>query len=197
MLTPQMNQASIAILPCALRIIQPWVGVAILLCIWMENCKLIYFFLILQNLFLQGIILDFCSLLKGFCSSRLRLNGSSSSSETYGNPCLAWSADFEVKEVEVLENVTLYIYIYIFVFFLSQFISSLLWSILFVFSQFDRDISCNLLKTSCELSLSLFCCYIILLYMQLWGFVHASKYEEVLALSRTEASGICHWQILF
>lgn len=55
------------------------------------------------------------------------LNGSSSSSETYGNPCLAWSSDFEVKEVEM------------------------------------------------------------------WGFVYASKYEEVLALSRTEASGICHW----
>lgn len=31
----------------------------------------------------------------------LRLNGSSSVSETYGNPCLAYSEDFEVKEVEV------------------------------------------------------------------------------------------------
>lgn len=30
-----------------------------------------------------------------------RLNGSSSNSETYGNPCLANSKDFEVKEVEV------------------------------------------------------------------------------------------------
>lgn len=30
-----------------------------------------------------------------------RLNGSSSVSETYGNPCLANSEDFEVKEVEV------------------------------------------------------------------------------------------------
>ncbi|RYR29311.1 hypothetical protein Ahy_B01g053678 isoform B [Arachis hypogaea] len=49
------------------------------------------------------------------------LNGSSSVSETYGNPCLANSQDFEVKEVE------------------------------------------------------------------LWGFVYASKYEEVLAFSRTEA----------
>ncbi|XP_028779798.1 oxidation resistance protein 1 [Neltuma alba] len=55
------------------------------------------------------------------------LNGSSSVSETYGNPCLAHSQDFEVKEVE------------------------------------------------------------------LWGFVYASKYEEVLALSRTEAPGICRW----
>ncbi|KAK7311128.1 hypothetical protein RJT34_09052 [Clitoria ternatea] len=55
------------------------------------------------------------------------LNGSSSVSETYGNPCLANSEDFEVKEVE------------------------------------------------------------------LWGFVYASKYEEVLALSRTEAPGICRW----
>ncbi|KAG2406789.1 uncharacterized protein HKW66_Vig0060460 [Vigna angularis] len=55
------------------------------------------------------------------------LNGSSSVSETYGNPCLANSEDFEVKEVE------------------------------------------------------------------LWGFVYASKYEEVLAMSRTEAPGICQW----
>ncbi|XP_057737827.1 uncharacterized protein LOC130955067 [Arachis stenosperma] len=55
------------------------------------------------------------------------LNGSSSVSETYGNPCLANSQDFEVKEVE------------------------------------------------------------------LWGFVYASKYDEVLAFSRTEAPGICRW----
>ncbi|XP_028755152.1 oxidation resistance protein 1-like [Neltuma alba] len=55
------------------------------------------------------------------------LNGSSSVSETYGNPCLAHSQDFEVKEVE------------------------------------------------------------------LWGFVYGSKYEEVLALSRAEAPGICRW----
>ncbi|KAL6575969.1 hypothetical protein OROHE_000440 [Orobanche hederae] len=55
------------------------------------------------------------------------LSGSSSSSETYGNPCLARSVNFEVKEVE------------------------------------------------------------------LWGFVYASKYEEMIALSRTEATGICHW----
>ncbi|CAL9001647.1 unnamed protein product [Prunus brigantina] len=55
------------------------------------------------------------------------LSGSSSFSETYGNPCLAHSEDFDVKEVE------------------------------------------------------------------LWGFVYATKYEEVLALSRTEAPGICRW----
>lgn len=55
------------------------------------------------------------------------LNGSSSVSETYGNPCLAHSEDFEVKEVE------------------------------------------------------------------LWGFVYGSKYDEVLALSRTEMPGICRW----
>ncbi|KAG8383523.1 hypothetical protein BUALT_Bualt04G0022400 [Buddleja alternifolia] len=55
------------------------------------------------------------------------LSGSSSSSETYGNPCLARSEDFQVKEIE------------------------------------------------------------------LWGFVYASKYEEMIALSRTEAPGICHW----
>ncbi|KAF7839955.1 oxidation resistance protein 1 [Senna tora] len=55
------------------------------------------------------------------------LNGSSAVSETYGNPCLAHSQDFEVKEVE------------------------------------------------------------------LWGFVYASKYEEILELSRTEAPGICRW----
>ncbi|XP_073155613.1 uncharacterized protein [Henckelia pumila] len=55
------------------------------------------------------------------------LNGSSSSSETYGNPCLSHSQDFEVKEIE------------------------------------------------------------------LWGFVYASKYEELIASSRTESQGICHW----
>ncbi|CAI0473599.1 unnamed protein product [Linum tenue] len=55
------------------------------------------------------------------------LNGSSSVSETYGNPCLAFSEDFEVKEVE------------------------------------------------------------------LWGFVYGTKYDELLAASRTEAPGICRW----
>lgn len=55
------------------------------------------------------------------------LNGSSSVSETYGNPCLAHSQEFSVKEVE------------------------------------------------------------------LWGFVFPSKYEEIVALSRTEAPGICRW----
>ncbi|CAL0306578.1 unnamed protein product [Lupinus luteus] len=55
------------------------------------------------------------------------LNGSSSVSETYGNPCLAHSQDFDVKEVE------------------------------------------------------------------LWGFVLPSKYEEILALSKNEAHGICRW----
>lgn len=55
------------------------------------------------------------------------LNGSSAASDTYGNPCLAQSQDFEVKEVE------------------------------------------------------------------LWGFVYASKYEEMLTLCRTEAPGICRW----
>ncbi|KAJ6305481.1 hypothetical protein OIU78_020921 [Salix suchowensis] len=55
------------------------------------------------------------------------LNGSSSVSETYGNPCLAHSEAFEVKEVE------------------------------------------------------------------LWGFVHGSRYEEILDLSRTEAPGICRF----
>ncbi|KAK4791620.1 hypothetical protein SAY86_032033 [Trapa natans] len=55
------------------------------------------------------------------------LSGSSSSSETYGNPCLAHSEDFEVKEVE------------------------------------------------------------------LWGFVYASKYDEMLSSSRTEDPGICRW----
>ncbi|KAB1210254.1 Oxidation resistance protein 1 [Morella rubra] len=55
------------------------------------------------------------------------LSGSSSLSDTYGNPCLANSEDFEVKEVE------------------------------------------------------------------LWGFVYASKYEEILSLSRMEAPGICRW----
>ncbi|MED6131509.1 hypothetical protein PIB30_010563 [Stylosanthes scabra] len=55
------------------------------------------------------------------------MHGSSSVSETYGNPCLAHSREFEVKEVE------------------------------------------------------------------LWGFVFSSQYEEIVALSKTEAPGICHW----
>ncbi|KAL2906070.1 Oxidation resistance protein 1 [Bienertia sinuspersici] len=55
------------------------------------------------------------------------LNGTSASSETYGNPCLALSEDFVVKEVE------------------------------------------------------------------LWGFVYASRYEEILALSQNELPGICRW----
>ncbi|KAI4385242.1 hypothetical protein MLD38_003293 [Melastoma candidum] len=55
------------------------------------------------------------------------LSGSSSESETYGNPCLSHSENFEVKEVE------------------------------------------------------------------LWGFVYASKYDEILSQSRTEAPGICRW----
>ncbi|KAG6399756.1 hypothetical protein SASPL_141240 [Salvia splendens] len=54
------------------------------------------------------------------------LSGSSSSSETYDNPCLALSEEFDIKEVE------------------------------------------------------------------LWGFVYASKYEEMVALSRIETPGICH-----
>ncbi|XP_010531378.1 PREDICTED: TLD domain-containing protein 2 isoform X2 [Tarenaya hassleriana] len=56
-----------------------------------------------------------------------RLNGSSAYSETYGNPCLSNSQDFEIKEVE------------------------------------------------------------------LWGFVYGSKYEEILALSKTVEPGICRW----
>lgn len=55
------------------------------------------------------------------------LNGSSGASETYGNPCLACSENFEVKEVE------------------------------------------------------------------LWGFVYASRYEEMLTSSHNEAPGICRW----
>ncbi|KAJ8446658.1 hypothetical protein Cgig2_002820 [Carnegiea gigantea] len=55
------------------------------------------------------------------------LNGSSGASETYGNPCLACSENFEVKEVE------------------------------------------------------------------LWSFVYASRYEEMLASSQNEAPGICRW----
>lgn len=55
------------------------------------------------------------------------LNGSSYESETFGNPCLAHSDDFKVKEVE------------------------------------------------------------------LWGFVYASKYEEMIELCRAEKQGICTW----
>lgn len=45
----------------------------------------------------------FCFLITPFkfVTCTWRLNGSSSVSETYGNPCLANSQDFEVKEVEV------------------------------------------------------------------------------------------------
>ncbi|CAM8915756.1 unnamed protein product [Rhodiola kirilowii] len=55
------------------------------------------------------------------------LTGSSRISETYGNPCLAHTEDFDVKEVE------------------------------------------------------------------LWGFVYASKFDEVIAMSHSEAAGICRW----
>ncbi|CAK9174957.1 unnamed protein product [Ilex paraguariensis] len=55
------------------------------------------------------------------------LTGSSSASETYGNPCLAHTEDFGVKEIE------------------------------------------------------------------LWGFVYASKYEEMVSLLRMEAPGIWRW----
>lgn len=34
-------------------------------------------------------------------SPLIRLSGSSSSSETYDNPCLALSEEFDIKEVEV------------------------------------------------------------------------------------------------
>lgn len=37
-----------------------------------------------------------------------RLSGSSAVSETYGNPCLAQSEDFQVKEVEVTPNSLFY-----------------------------------------------------------------------------------------
>ncbi|KAE9449983.1 hypothetical protein C3L33_18110, partial [Rhododendron williamsianum] len=57
----------------------------------------------------------------------VKLNGSSSASDTYGNSCLACSEDFEVKEIE------------------------------------------------------------------LWGFVYASKYEEMVSLLRTETPGIARW----
>ncbi|KAK4366744.1 hypothetical protein RND71_014624 [Anisodus tanguticus] len=55
------------------------------------------------------------------------LTGSSATSETYGNSCLAHTEDFEVKEVE------------------------------------------------------------------LWGFVYASKYEEMVSILRMETPGICRW----
>lgn len=55
------------------------------------------------------------------------LTGSSSTSDTFNNPCLAHSEDFEVKEVE------------------------------------------------------------------LWGFVYASQYDEMVNLSRIEKPGICRW----
>lgn len=55
------------------------------------------------------------------------LTGSSATSETYRNSCLAHTEDFEVKEVE------------------------------------------------------------------LWGFVYASKYEEMVSILRTETPGICRW----
>ncbi|KAI3930630.1 hypothetical protein MKX01_037076 [Papaver californicum] len=57
----------------------------------------------------------------------LYLDGDLAISETFGNPCLAYTEEFEIKEVE------------------------------------------------------------------LWGFAYGSKYEETIAYSRSEASGICRW----
>lgn len=33
--------------------------------------------------------------------------------------------------------------------------------------------------------------------LQLWGFVYGSKYDDILALSRTEMPGICRWWMSF
>lgn len=93
----------------------------------------------------------------------LRLNGSSSTSETYGNPCLANTEEFEVKEVEVI----------------VEHHSLLTWKIHMWYLS-------NLLLI---LKSAVYIVYV----MQLWGFVYTSKYEEMLALSRTEAPGICRW----
>lgn len=92
------KQVRIAISLCALWTFWRSAVVATLRYIWITICKnrpfdfnfvnsesnIKYLF----NLFFSFKCLD-------------RLNGSSSVSETYGNPCLANSEDFEVKEVEV------------------------------------------------------------------------------------------------
>lgn len=89
--------------------------------------------------------------------------GSSSVSETYGNPCLAHSEDFGVKGVEVGAHVVL-----------TQ-------------SCLDKPIDCNLERNIYPKTNQLNTHS----SMQLWGFVNASKYEEVLESTRTEAPGIC------
>jgi len=71
------------------------------------------------------LIFSNASLIFAVCSVDLcRLNGSSSTSETFNNPCLSHTQEFKIKDVE------------------------------------------------------------------LWGFVNASKYEEMLTICRTEKQGI-------
>jgi hypothetical protein len=82
------------------------------------------------------------------------LNGSSSTSETFNNPCLSLSQEFEVKHVEVHDQWYAYQLI------LS--ISILSWWNLRV----------------------------IMFSLQLWGFVNASKYDEMLTVCNTEKPGI-------
>ena len=91
-----LKQVLIDISLCAPPTFLQLVEVATLHSTWTVICKpylcfsVIYVF-ILQ--YIQDLIF--------FVGSMQRLNGSSSVSETYGNPCLAHSEDFEVKEVEV------------------------------------------------------------------------------------------------
>lgn len=81
------------------------------------------------------------------------LNGSSSTSETFNNPCLSRSREFEVKDVEVRYLPPCHT---------LQFSSYLLM----------RSDSDNFYQ------------------IQLWGFVNASKYDEMLTICRTEKQGI-------
>lgn len=107
------------------------------------------------------------------CFCFARLTGSSSASETYGNSHLAHTEDFDVKEVEVWRL-------------LPQkppppkrnkYPGNLL--IFIWLYTISRDS-----KTNWSFFFPV---------TQLWGFVYASKYEEMVSILRTEAPGICRW----
>ena len=91
-----LKQVLIVISLCALPTFLQLVEVATLHSTWTVICKP-YLCFSVTYVFILQYIQD----LIFFVGSMQRLNGSSSVSETYGNPCLAHSEDFEVKEVEV------------------------------------------------------------------------------------------------
>ena len=91
-----LKQVLIVISLCALPTFLQLVEVATLHSTWTVICKPYLCFSVIY-----AFILQYIQDLIFFVGSMQRLNGSSSVSETYGNPCLAHSEDFEVKEVEV------------------------------------------------------------------------------------------------